>query len=651
VATFVWSRDNAWVALPIRTLDPASGVVELAARQPDPWDLAVGDWVEVSDDRRALLGTPGPLRRVASVDREALRVVLDAPLPQGVIPPAGGHPLLRRWDARRGEPADVTLRSGGWIPLDDGVEVTLGGAWFRTGDYWTIPIRDAAPDGIVWPGGAQGPALLPPQGIGHARAPLALVRADAGHLQPLRDLRRIFAPLGENGLDGHVDGPLAVEGDLTVGGTIRGRLAPALVGTDALADGAVDTAKLGAHAVTASRLAPGAVTPRALADGAVTGAALAAGAVGGDALRDGAVRAGKLAQGAVTGPSLANGSVTLGKLAPDVGTVPAGCLVLGERPVAPPGYSLAGFTIATQGATRWSTGTPLPAIYPQRWTCVEAAGHLWAVHDGDGQVLLWNPALAAWRLVTRVPGAGDGFAVAAVGGRIYVVGGTDTAGGVLSRVLAYDIHLREWLQLAPLPAPLTGAAAAAAGGTLLVTGGCGADGVPTPGVRAYAPPANRWSSRAPMATARIWHGAAALGDAVYVAGGSAQVDPALTSAEAYDPAADAWSALAPLLTARSMLQLASAAGRVWAAGGISDPYPTCTAGVECFDPVAGAWTEGPPLPAGRGSMGVAAVSGVLYAVGGQLDASEWTDEVDTYCPAPVLHAYRRDPPPLAMPGG
>jgi hypothetical protein len=105
-------------------------------------------------------------------------------------------PLLRQWDQRPDKGSEVSggaiLFSEsndpriGWIKIEDGIEVQFQPSdngeqsrEYRTGDYWHIPAR--APTGkIEWPTSVgnknnEYPEALPPHGIQHHYAPLAVI--------------------------------------------------------------------------------------------------------------------------------------------------------------------------------------------------------------------------------------------------------------------------------------------------------------------------------------------------------------------------------------------------------------------------------------------------------------------------------------------
>ena len=80
---------------------------------------------------------------------------------------------------------------GGWLSLEDGVQIQFQPGppahMYRTGDYWLIPARTATAD-VDWPtepakDGSGNPVTvpiaLPPAGVQHHYAPLALVTVDA----------------------------------------------------------------------------------------------------------------------------------------------------------------------------------------------------------------------------------------------------------------------------------------------------------------------------------------------------------------------------------------------------------------------------------------------------------------------------------------
>lgn len=209
-ARFKWSRDNGTVASAIVpdendiVVDGSTLVVAEIGKDgmltfaTDP----LPEWVELTDDRLELADQHGTLARVQSVDPPTRTITL-APGPLPSLR-AGAHPVLRRWD-QRGDTADASgvPMTGDWQPLEDGVEVRFDDGVYREGDFWLIPARTALgveTGSVHWPVDAQPvpqPVPLPPEGVRHRLARLALVRRSGGTLSvvPGTDCRRLFPPL------------------------------------------------------------------------------------------------------------------------------------------------------------------------------------------------------------------------------------------------------------------------------------------------------------------------------------------------------------------------------------------------------------------------------------------------------------------------
>ncbi len=207
-ATFKWSRDNGSVVFPIRKLTGNLATLEHLGRD-SRFGLAVGDWVEIVDDNYVLRGgyrpdDPRPLVQVDKVDHVEMMVTLN--IPSGLNIPYYTeddplHPLLRRWDHREGDPTlgglklendnALPVQEDKWITLEDGVQIYFEPAkppgeqhQYRSGDYWLIPARTATGD-VEWPiakdnKGNPIPVALPPHGVEHHYAPLAVISVDSG---------------------------------------------------------------------------------------------------------------------------------------------------------------------------------------------------------------------------------------------------------------------------------------------------------------------------------------------------------------------------------------------------------------------------------------------------------------------------------------
>ena len=205
-ATFKWSRENgsvvtAWTG----QSGPHQEILTVTSTgRDDVLGFAGGQWVELTDDKHDLDGTPGTLVRLVRSEGQTLTIDPATVIPSGA-PVERSHfqhnPKVRRWDTPDGEtPVAVPLTNDGWLQLEDGIEIKFGNGTYHPGDYWLIPARTAvSPDtgNIEWPvDGAKQPLAQLPQGIRHHYCRLALVYLDAkGNLYVLTDCRRVFSPL------------------------------------------------------------------------------------------------------------------------------------------------------------------------------------------------------------------------------------------------------------------------------------------------------------------------------------------------------------------------------------------------------------------------------------------------------------------------
>lgn len=217
-ATFKWSRENGSVAFP---LDADSPVVisETTAQvklqhwwRGDRFSLTVGDWVEIVDDDYVLHQRAEPLWQVEKIEPTDFLVTLRRQKASeraiGVNPQK--HPLLRRWDQKTRSGltlsdygtvaiAKIESENEDWLLLEDGVQIQFqkpesGKHSYRTGDYWLIPVRTATGN-VEWPRLNNEPQAIPPHGIQHHYAPLAVIAGIRYGQAVIADCRHQFYSL------------------------------------------------------------------------------------------------------------------------------------------------------------------------------------------------------------------------------------------------------------------------------------------------------------------------------------------------------------------------------------------------------------------------------------------------------------------------
>ena len=141
--------------------------------------FADAQWVELSDEDDDLLGRPGALCRLVSIDGNELVLASEAPRTRTATS------KVRRWDQVERE--DVVLDDGAvplrassgleddWIALEDGLQVRFApDRDYRSGDYWYAAVRTTGDTG--WPQDQDGEALpQAPHGPQHHHAPLGFI--------------------------------------------------------------------------------------------------------------------------------------------------------------------------------------------------------------------------------------------------------------------------------------------------------------------------------------------------------------------------------------------------------------------------------------------------------------------------------------------
>lgn len=256
--------------------------------------------------------------------------------------------------------------------------------------------------------------------------------------------------------------------------------------------------------------------------------------------------------------------------------------------------------------------------------CTDDGGEPQPAPD-DGTPAPQVTSALAWRTLAPAPSERTEVAAAAVGSRIYVIGGYRKDGGTVSTVEILETTTGRWERGPDLPVAVNHAMAAAVGGTVYLFGGFldGGDA----SAAAYRLDAGVWRPVAAMPQPRGAGTAVAIESRIYVAGG---VNAGGLSRQmlVYDVAADRWSAAPGPPTPREHLGGAGYGGLVYTVGGRAGGQGNFTA-FEVYDPGTGQWRKLPDLPTRRGGLAAAATcSGRIVAAGGEADAT--FEEAEVY---------------------
>jgi len=192
IASMLWSHENAHGVFSIdKIVNQEEGSTRVVLRDEAMRSglLSVEAVVVVTSPRWIAAAKPGFLTRIDAINTASPgTVVVDL---AGTLPDPGPDATLRAWDGVI--PVDAGASHA--FPANDLAVRFAAVGTYRSGDFWNATIRaDALPaQRLDWPTDADRVAVyLPPSGIVHAYAPLAMLTIGAdGAPAVLADLRKL----------------------------------------------------------------------------------------------------------------------------------------------------------------------------------------------------------------------------------------------------------------------------------------------------------------------------------------------------------------------------------------------------------------------------------------------------------------------------
>ncbi len=224
-----------------------------------------------------------------------------------------------------------------------------------------------------------------------------------------------------------------------------------------------------------------------------------------------------------------------------------------------------------------------------------------------------------WRSLAPLPLPKQEVAVARLDNHVYVLGGLGPGGG--TRVDVYDVSTDSWEEGPRLPVGHHHGGAAAVGGKIYSIGGFATEGGsffgrPLPDVYELHPAQGTWIEKTPLPRARGAQTIAVVDEKIYSIGGRL-AGPAIGDVSVYDPTTDTWTDLLPIPTPRDHLASGVLDGKIYVVGG-RNANVSGTGQLEVFDPVAGTWETRASMPTPRSGLGAAVVGSVLMVFGGEI---------------------------------
>jgi len=313
----------------------------------------------------------------------------------------------------------------------------------------------------------------------------------------------------------------------------------------------------------------------------------------------------------------------------------------------------ASFLVSAAYAQKWVKYAPFPE--PGEEVYGIAAGGKLYVFGGlgprwtpRGLVYEYDPATDKWTKKKPMALASHHVALAELNGKIYVMGGFvppqsgPPAWVPINNAWEYDPENDSWKALEPLPTKRGSPNAAAVGGKIYVIGGASTH----PGSKetavhparphravdtneVYDPTTNTWETRSPMPTARNHAAVGVVNNKIYIIGGRIGAALMLVPAtnvdivEEYDPATNQWGGLKRSMpTARSAMAWGTHKGKIYVAGGEMRnalSYGTYRA-VEAYDVATNSWSILPPMLLPRHGLAGDVVGNRLHLVSGDVQS-------------------------------
>ena len=212
------------------------------------------------------------------------------------------------------------------------------------------------------------------------------------------------------------------------------------------------------------------------------------------------------------------------------------------------------------------------------------------------------------------------------GTSVYAGGGFDELGNVHNDLVRYDpMGNFCWTSLAPSLDQHYASQAVYFKGKIYNIGGLDSANNPTNTTRIYDISTDSWTTGAPMPSTLsdmatvLWNGI------VYIAGGYNGTDD-VNTLYAYDIAADTWTTLAPMPQAMDSPGFGAINGKLYIASGYAGQGELNT--LYIYDVATNMWTTGANTPQTAGSCGSAVVNGQMYLFGGSFPPVSTTQIYD-----------------------
>lgn len=270
---------------------------------------------------------------------------------------------------------------------------------------------------------------------------------------------------------------------------------------------------------------------------------------------------------------------------------------------------------AQLGGGSWQNLAPMPFARQEMPTAV-LQGKIYVIggYDSAGRstntVQVYNPVANSWTMAQGIPLANNHCGAAVAAGKLY------TFGGLSNQTFVYNSDANAWVAVAPMRYQHGNTAAVGVVANKIYVAGGTQGSTSLSQLEVYDPATNTWTTLAPMSVPRNHAAGAVINGKFYVVGGRGSSLASYNVLEVYDPQTNKWSMRAPMPTARSGIAAAAVNGKLWVFGGETS---SLHGQVEVYDPVSNTWSRLPPMAAPRHGIWAAVIGNRIYLPGGGAD--------------------------------
>jgi N-acetylneuraminic acid mutarotase len=247
---------------------------------------------------------------------------------------------------------------------------------------------------------------------------------------------------------------------------------------------------------------------------------------------------------------------------------------------------------------------------------------LGGVVSGPGTVLdaveRYDPTTDAWTTVHSMPHVRYRFYSAAVGGKIYVFGGSGWTSGVGIDVSAvvdvYDPSTNSWTTISnPMPVARSDLSGAVVNGKIYLIGG-----QPTLTIDEYDPVMDSWVSKTATGIGNQSFAVSVSGTNIYIIGGwSDGLGTVLGKVDKYDSVNDVITEVSTLPIPVQGGTSASINGLIYVFGGSTSGGNDVISNTYQYNPATNQWLQGASMSKARYKAGSEVIDTLIYIVGGE----------------------------------